>query len=173
MSVAGLPTTFSVLGAAFSHQSFAHLALNCFALYTFGSTLCEQIGRANFLAIYFSSAVVSSFSSLAYHVLRARFHVFALGASGAVGGIIGAYAYFNPNRELYFLLFPFMAIKAAHFVGALAGLEIWWLMRGYTKMDHVAHLSGLSTGIICGMGLWHNAKRRGERKIKRWSGERV
>ncbi|KAF8455118.1 hypothetical protein BGX38DRAFT_1067577, partial [Terfezia claveryi] len=164
ISVPGLPNAFAVLGATFSHQSLPHLGLNCFALYVFGTTLCDQLGRGNFLAIYFSSAAASSFASLAYHVVRARFHVFALGASGAVSGVLGAYAYFNPNRELYFLLFPFMAVKAAHFVGAMAGFEIWGLLRGYTKVDHVAHLSGLATGLVCGMGLWHAAKRRGERR---------
>ncbi|KAF8423409.1 hypothetical protein EV426DRAFT_534238 [Tirmania nivea] len=173
VSVPGLPSALALLGAAFSHQSFAHLGLNCFALYVFGTTLCDQIGRGNFLAVYFTSAVVSGFASLAYHVLRARFHVFALGASGAVSGVLGAYAYLNPNRELYSLLFPFVAVKAAHFVGAMAGWEVWGLLRGYTKVDHVAHLSGLASGLVCGLGLWHAARRRGERRIKRWWGERA
>jgi len=66
-----------------------------------------------------------------------------------------------------------MAIKAAHFAGFMAGLEVWGLLRGYTKVDHVAHLSGLVTGVAWGMGLWHAAKWRGERRIKKWRGERV
>lgn len=86
---------------------------------------------------------------------------------------MGAFAYLNPNSELYLLFFPFMAIKAAHFVGAVAGLEVWGLVRGYTKVDHVAHLSGLAAGVASGYGMWHAAKRRGERRIKRWTGERV
>ncbi|KAF8470880.1 hypothetical protein BDZ91DRAFT_693886 [Kalaharituber pfeilii] len=170
--VPGLPVSFSLLGATFSHQSFVHLAVNCFGLYIFGSTLCDQIGRGNFLGLYFGSGVISSFASLAYHVFRAQFHVFALGASGAISGIAGAYAYFNPNRELMFVFFPFMTFKAAHLVGFGAGLEIWGLIRGYKRIDHMAHLTGLTVGVLSGYGMWHAAKRRGERRIKRWWGER-
>ena len=125
------------------------------------------------MAVYFTSAVVSSFTSLAYHVVVGPLNICALGASGAVCGIVGAYAYFNPNAKLTFLIFPFFSMKAAHFVGAMAGWEIWSLMRGYTKLDHVSHLSGLATGALYGIVLWRAAKKRGERRIKRWRGERV
>lgn len=59
--------------------------------------VCDQIGRGNFLALYFSAGAVASFTSLAYHVLGARFHITSLGASGAISGVLGTYAYFNPE----------------------------------------------------------------------------
>lgn len=59
--------------------------------------VCDQIGRGNFLGLYFSAGVVSSFASLAHNVIRARFHIYALGASGAITGIVGTFTYFNPE----------------------------------------------------------------------------
>lgn len=59
--------------------------------------VCDQIGRGNFLGLYFSAGAISSFTSLACNVLRARFHIYALGASGAISGVIGAFTYFNPE----------------------------------------------------------------------------
>ncbi|KAI5805433.1 hypothetical protein DFH27DRAFT_609237 [Peziza echinospora] len=173
ISVAGLPTAFSMLGCTFSHQSLLHLTMNCFALYAFGSTLCDQIGRANFLAIYLGSGVVSSLASLTFHVLKHRFHVFSLGASGAVAGVIGAYAYFNPDRELMFFFIPALTMKAANVVGVMAGLEIWGLYRGYKRVDHVAHLGGLAWGAVTAALWWRGVKERRERRLKRWWGDRV
>jgi len=75
-------------------------------------------------ALYASGAVVSSRASLAWNVLRHRFAVVSLGASGAISTVIGAYAYLNPNAELYIIFLPFVALKAKVVVGIMAFLEV-------------------------------------------------
>ncbi|KAL7273316.1 hypothetical protein RUND412_003845 [Rhizina undulata] len=162
ISVPALPYSVSLIGNVFSHQTFTHLAMNMFVLYVFGTSLCEQIGRGNFLALYFSAGTVSSFVSLAANVFRSRFHIFALGASGAISGIIGTFTYFNPNHELYFVLLPFLAFKASHFVTGLALLETVGIVRGWAVLDHVAHLSGLGWGLGYGYYLEQQVKKRKE-----------
>jgi len=52
----------------------------------------EDIGRGNFLALYLSSGVIGSISSLWFHVLKQRFTSYHFGASGAVWGIMMAWA---------------------------------------------------------------------------------
>ncbi|PWW73826.1 rhomboid-domain-containing protein [Tuber magnatum] len=171
-----LPYSVGLMGSVFSHQSLTHLGLNMFALYVFGSTLCDQIGRGNFLGLYFSSGVIASFASLTHNVLRGRFHVYALGASGAVFGVLGAFTYFNPETKLTFVFLPFIALQAKYFMSGVAMLEAFGIVRGWQTIDNVAHLAGLGWGV--GMAYWleQMVKRRREREaiiakeraLKRW-----
>lgn len=92
--------------------------------------VCDQIGRGNFLGLYFSSGVVASFASLTHNVLRSRFHVYALGASGAVFGVLGAFTYFNPETKLTFIFLPFVALQAKYFMFGVAMLEAFGTVRG-------------------------------------------
>ena len=146
ISVPAIPTSFSLIGNVFSHQSFTHFGMNMFALYIFGTTLCEQIGSGWFVALYMSGGVVSSFGSLAYNVLRARFAVCALGASGAISAVVGAYAYINPENRLSIIFLPFLVLKAQTFVALLACVEVLGVVRGWAMLDHMAHLGGLVWG---------------------------
>jgi rhomboid-like protein len=55
----------------------------------------DDIGRGNFLALYFSSGVIASFTSLSSYVFRNFLVTSSLGASGAVAGVIAAYCWYN------------------------------------------------------------------------------
>ena len=88
---------FSNLGNIFSHQSWRHLGGNMILLFLIGTTLHEQIGRGNFLALYISSGVVGSVASLTSIVFRGILYSSSLGASGAVLGILAAFCTINPE----------------------------------------------------------------------------
>lgn len=66
----GYPYTFSLFGNIFSHISFNHLFWNMLSLAIFGPTLHEEIGRANFLAIYIGAGLFGSLLSFSSYVLR-------------------------------------------------------------------------------------------------------
>ncbi|CCX32896.1 hypothetical protein FPQ18DRAFT_119868 [Pyronema domesticum] len=174
VSVPAIPYSASMLGNAFSHQTLMHLGVNMFVLYSLGTTLCEQIGAGSFLGLYMSGGVVSSFASLAYNVARQRFSVISLGASGAISSVVAAYAYLNPDNQLYIIFLPFLALKAGLVVKLMACLEAVGIARGWKKLDHVAHLSGLGWGTV---GAWAIVKeyerrleaKRQERKEKGWN----
>ncbi|KAK6530499.1 hypothetical protein TWF694_003848 [Orbilia ellipsospora] len=164
----GDPRFFALIGNTFSHHTFWHFGANMLGLFFLGTTLCEQIGRGNFLALYLASGAVSSFASLAFNVFAKRFFIFGLGASGAVFGVVGGYATLNPDRELYFILLPFFGIKAATLVTGMGVWEFVSLLFGWSMwMDHMAHLVGLLSGV--GMITWlkAEAKRRREAALKR------
>ena len=97
LTVPALPHAWSMLGNMFSHQRLWHFSTNMALLYLLGSTLCDQIGPSNFLALYLGSGVFASFMSLAFNVLLKRWEVYGFGASGAVYGVIGAYGWINPE----------------------------------------------------------------------------
>ncbi|KAF3906860.1 P-beta [Orbilia brochopaga] len=159
----GEPVALSVLGSVFSHRSFWHFGCNMLALFFLGTTLCDQIGRGNFLALYVASGATSSFASLALNVFRRRFHVYGLGASGAVFGVVGAYATLNPDTELYFVLLPLFTLKAVTMATLFGVYEFTAMIFGWSLwMDHAAHLFGLLTGSGLMVALKAEAKRRRE-----------
>ena len=89
--VPAYPYALSNLGTLFSHQSLWHLSMNMLALGIFGLPLHEEIGRGNFLAIYFASGLVGGFASFARHVALGNMATSVLGASGCVYGVLSAY----------------------------------------------------------------------------------
>ncbi|KAK6530548.1 hypothetical protein TWF281_007391 [Arthrobotrys megalospora] len=164
----GDPRIFSLIGSVFSHHTLWHFGANMLGLFFIGSTLCEQIGRGNFLALYISSGAIASFTSLVVNVVMKRFHVFGLGASGAVFGVLGGYAVVNPDTELYFILLPLFTLKAATIATAMGVWEFTSLIFGWSMwMDHAAHLGGLLAGAGLAAWLKEEARRRREAAIKR------
>jgi len=160
VSVPAYPYSLSMLGNAFSHQGTVHLFLNMFALYVVGTSLCEQIGQGPFLGLYLSGAVVSSFAALANHVLRQRFLVSSLGASGAVMSVIGTFAYLNPDQKFYIIFLPFLLIKARYIVAIALLVETAGVIKAWRTIDHMAHLSGLLWGLGSGYLLHQETNRR-------------
>ncbi len=71
-----------------------------------------------------------------------------LGASGAIFGIFVSFAYLFPN-QIISLLFPPISMKAKYFVIIMAGLELFYGVRGYsTGIAHFAHLGGALVGFL-------------------------
>jgi len=145
--VSGRPWT--LLTAAFSHQELWHLAVNMLVLYSFGGVLERLLGRRVFTTFYLVTAIVSSASHCAVStLLLGRSDLGALGASGAVSGLLLAYSLLFPkHRILLFWVIPVPAL-----VGALlfVGLDIWGLVAqsagGGLPIGHGAHLGGAACG---------------------------
>jgi rhomboid-like protein len=154
ITVPGYPRPFSLIGNIFSHQSFSHFAVNMTVLWFVGTHLHEEVGRANFLAIYMSSGALGSFASLASWVLRNNFVSASLGASGALCGIVAAYLLLNSTEKVrLFGFFPpenWPSISALGFLVFLISLDILSLNRfnKIVTVDHWAHLGGYAAGIV-------------------------
>ncbi|PMD48640.1 rhomboid-domain-containing protein [Hyaloscypha variabilis F] len=174
ITVPGYPRAFSLLGNTFSHQTFSHFGVNMTVLWFVGTRLHEEVGRANFLAIYISSGAIGSLFSLTSWVMRNNFVSASLGASGAICGIVAAYLWLNSSEAVrIFGVFPpedWPSISALGFLVFLIGLEIATLnkMNAIITVDHWAHLGGYAAGIASAQMLRMQARRRkaieGERK---------
>ncbi|MFM7400978.1 MAG: rhomboid family intramembrane serine protease, partial [Bacteroidota bacterium] len=82
----------------------------------------------------------------------------SLGASGAVFGILVAFAMTFPNQEIR-LLFPPVAMRAKYFVPVIAVLELVYGVSGYqTGIAHFAHLGGAVFGLLLIL-YWHRTPR--------------
>ena len=143
---------YVLLTAAFSHNLGLHLFVNMLVLVSFGSMLERILGRGPFLRFYLFAGVVSSLShSFVSHYMLGQDSQLALGASGAIAGLVLLFSLMFPReRILVFGLIPVPAI-----FGALAfiGLDLWGLSAqvegGGLPIGHGAHLGGSFAGILC------------------------
>lgn len=169
----GYPRAMSMIGNIFSHQKGLHFATNMLILWLVGVRLHDEVGRADFLAIYTSAGVIGSFISLAYWVASKKFYTSHLGASGAVCGIIGAYLTLNGDQDVKLLgsLWPesWPGMSSRLLLCLLLLPEIYGLTRRAQalKADHWAHLGGYATGIGAIQLMRIRAKRRRETEMER------
>ena len=88
-----------MLSSGFLHVDWMHLILNMYALYLFGDIVAYRLGAINFLIIYFGSLFAGNFYSLQYHKKEPYYS--AVGASGAVSGIVYAAILLYPQMDLF------------------------------------------------------------------------
>lgn len=119
INVPGYPSAFAIIGCIFSHQYFGHMGMNMLVLWLFGTKLHDDIGRGQFLAIYMACGVLGSFGSLTAHVLTSTFRSGALGASGAVSGMIAAWCVVNMKYAN-----PLLVISGSQWSAANRSLSI-------------------------------------------------
>jgi membrane associated rhomboid family serine protease len=125
----------------FLHQGIGHLLSNMLGLYFLGPETERTLGTNRFFALYFLSGILGG---LGWSLLSP--YGSCIGASGAVFGILGAYAALYPNRELILIFFPFFPIKAWIFVLLLGAYE-YVQMTQYGIGGHVANAAHLGGGI--------------------------
>ena len=141
----------NLITAAFSHNALWHFLLNMFVLISFGPIIEILVGRKKFLLFYFCAAIVSSLSHcmVSYYMLKAPDSM-ALGASGAISGLVLLFSLMYPKEKLYiFGLIPMPAIIAAL---AFVGIDIWGLTLQTQGSGHLighgAHLGGALCGVV-------------------------
>jgi membrane associated rhomboid family serine protease len=109
----------------FLHGGFLHIILNMWSLYIFGPALEDRLGPGRFLGIYLLSGLAAS---IAHAVFNATSAVPALGASGAIAGIIAAYAVRFPWAWIKVLV-PILFIPLFFDVPALVFAGLWFLVQ--------------------------------------------
>jgi len=142
---------WTLITAAFSHNELWHLAINMFVLWSFGTVLEHLWGTRVFVLFYLAAAVIASVSHCAVSsFLMGRDDILALGASGAVSGLLLAYALHFPRHRI--LLFGIVPVPALAGVLAFVGLDLWGLIAqgrgGGLPIGHGAHLGGALAGAL-------------------------
>ncbi|TEA13824.1 Rhomboid protein 1 [Colletotrichum sidae] len=150
--VHGMPRAVSMLTANFSHLSAWHLATNMACLWFVGTALHDEVGRANFLAVYLSSGAVGFLGSLTWFTLRGMLAVSTVGASGAVFGVATAYFWmhrFDTFKIMGFPPEPMNGPQGLGFIGLILGVQIYAMFRrGKQTVDLTSHLFGMLAGLI-------------------------
>ncbi|KAK7448261.1 hypothetical protein CaCOL14_002535 [Colletotrichum acutatum] len=150
--VHGMPRAVTMITANFSHSSLGHLATNMVGLWFMGTALHDEVGRANFLAVYLASGAVGFLGSLTAFTLRGLLTVSTVGASGAVFGVATAYFWmhrFDSFKVLGFPPDPMNGPQGLGFIALILGFHIYaFFRRGKQTIDLTSHLFGMLTGLV-------------------------
>jgi membrane associated rhomboid family serine protease len=136
---------WSPLTYMFLHGSFFHLFANMLVIFFFGPPLERSWGGREFIRFYLIAGMGGALFSLLLVQLIGTPTV--IGASGAVFGLLLAFALKWPNAPIYlWFLFP---VKAKYFVGFMAFFSLYASLGGARDgVAHWAHLGGLATGFV-------------------------
>ncbi len=127
----------------FLHGGVMHLFFNGWALFLFGPLLERRIGSGEFLKIFFAAGIVGSLLYWATILIGIIPPIPALGASGAIFGVMGALAVFAPDLRIFIWFFP-MRMREA--------VVLWFVLEFIGTFDissgvaSAAHLGGLAFG---------------------------
>jgi len=149
---------WQLLTSAFLHGGFPHIALNMFALWSFGTMVERAVGSRRFAWLYFASVFTASLVQLL--VVTATLKggaVPTVGASGGVFGVLLAFAFMFPQARM--IVFPIpIPMKAWILVTLYAVIEltsgVFGTMQG---VAHFAHLGGMlgAAGVLL---YWRNSR---------------
>lgn len=129
----------------FLHGGFSHILFNMFALWMFGMEIENQWGGKKFLIFYLLCGVGAGMLHLFISPLLTGAAP-TIGASGAVYGIMAAFALIYPNRLIY--LYFFIPIKAKYLITFLILMEFMLVDSVGSGVAHLAHLGGAIVGFI-------------------------
>ncbi|XP_034024891.1 LOW QUALITY PROTEIN: presenilins-associated rhomboid-like protein, mitochondrial [Thalassophryne amazonica] len=135
-----------MLLSTFSHVSFLHLAANMYVLWSFSSSAVSMLGREQFMAVYLSAGVISTFVSYVCKTATGRFGP-SLGASGAIMTVLAAVCTKMPEARLAIIFLPMFSFTAANALKVIVAMDTAGVVLGWRFFDHAAHLGGAVFGI--------------------------
>lgn len=148
----------------FMHADMNHLFFNMFGLFIFGPYVERYVGKKNFFILYFLAGIGAFLAHYGVQLYQATEGVTQfrgmVGASGALMGIVLAFAVLFPDLKMM-LLFPPIPIKAKYLAMAYVAFDLYSGIRG-TQMNvaNFAHLGGALTGFLLTFFWLKNARFR-------------
>lgn len=138
---------WQLLTYAFVHSGLTHLLFNMFGLYMFGGDVERVWGARRFLSFYIVCALSAAALQLVVTAVTGAYYP-TVGASGAVFGLLLAFALLFPRR-MVMPIFPPIPMRAPVFVALYGILELVLGVTGtQAGVAHFAHLGGLAGGFI-------------------------
>ena len=140
----------------FLHGGIGHLFWNMLSLWMFGTDLERTWGTRFFTKYYFVTGIGAGMTTLLWSLsplplAEQMYYTVTIGASGAIYGVLLAYALYFPHRQLYvYALFP---VKAKYFVMIIGAITLLSSIQGGGGVAHTAHLGGLVVGYLYLKGL--------------------
>lgn len=155
-----VPRAFSpltLLSAMFLHGGWMHLLSNLWFLWVFGDNIEDTFGPLNYLVFYFLCGITGGLSHVLLHPDSA---LPAIGASGAISGVMGAYLILFPRSRITTLV-PILLFVTTIDVPAVLMIGYWFVVQIFSGFGNLAfagadaggtawfaHIGGFLTGIL-------------------------
>lgn len=149
-----LNSLHTILTSMFLHGGFLHLAGNMLYLWIFGDNVEDVCGHSRFLGFYLLSGLAAFF---AHFIFSPFSDIPMVGASGAISGVLGAYAVKFPGARIHVLVPLFFWIWRIFAIPAIIVLGFWFLMQlwnglffsaGGGGVAWFAHIGGFVAGLF-------------------------
>ncbi len=134
-----------MFSSAFLHADIAHLAFNMLTLYFFAPVVIDYMGNFSFIIVYVGSLIFGSLLTLYFH--KDDYNYRAIGASGAVTGVLYSAILLQPDMSLYLFFIPIPIPAYIFGIGYLL-YSIYGMKAKNDNIGHTAHFGGAIGGYI-------------------------
>ncbi|MHC4860819.1 MAG: rhomboid family intramembrane serine protease, partial [Planctomycetota bacterium] len=146
--VVGKFFVWQIVTSMFLHGGLFHLFFNMFVLWMFGAHVERRLGPKTFYRFYFGAGILSGIAYVVVGLFSAPFMP-AVGASGAIMGVMVYFTMLNPNATVFFMfLIPMRMVWA---MTLIVGIDLYYFVfapPGGTGIAHTAHLGGALFGYL-------------------------
>ena len=130
---------YRMITSAFLHADIGHLAFNMLTLYFFAPVVYSYLGNFSFVVVYFGSLIAGSLLTLLFH--KNDYSYRAIGASGAVIGVLYSAILLQPDMNLYLFFIPIPIPAYLFGIGYLL-YSIYGMKAKRDNIGHTAHFGG-------------------------------
>ena len=156
-----VPAYVTIFTSMFMHGGFMHLIGNMLYMWIFADNIEDSLGPKKFIIFYLLSGIGAAMTQV---LIDTHSQIPMVGASGAIGGVLGAYLIIHPNARVLVLI-PFGFFSQLIKIRALYVLGFWFILQFISSgggVAYAAHIGGFVSGMI--LILFFNKK--GKRKTK-------
>ena len=166
-----VPPTVTLITSMFMHGGFMHLIGNMLYMWIFADNIEDEIGKVKFIIFYLLSGIAAALTQV---FLNTESMVPMVGASGAIGGVLGAYIVNHPRAKVLVLI-PLGFFSQIVKIPAIFVLGIWFILQfvnsGFTSSSgggvaYGAHIGGFVFGAVAILFFNRGVKRKAVRKTK-------
>lgn len=162
MDLYAVPAIATIFTSMFMHGGFMHLIGNMLYMWIFADNIEDNLGAKRFIVFYLLCGIGAAMTQV---LMDTNSQVPMVGASGAIGGVLGAYLINHPNAKVLVLI-PFGFFSQLLKIRALYVLGFWFILQFISSgggVAYAAHIGGFVSGVI--LILFFNKKKRRKTKI--------
>ena len=161
MDVYAIPAFLTIFTSMFMHGGFMHLIGNMLYMWIFADNIEDNLGPIKFIIFYLLSGTGAAMTQV---LVDTQSQIPMVGASGAIGGVLGAYLLNHPNARVLVLI-PFGFFSQLIKIRALYVLGFWFILQFISSgggVAYAAHIGGFVSGMI--LILFFNKKSKIKKK---------
>jgi len=161
MDLYAVPAYMTIFSSMFMHGGWMHLIMNMLFIWVFADNIEDNLGSRNFIIFYILCGIGAAMAQV---LIDTHSQIPMVGASGAIGGVLGAYMINHPKAKVLVLI-PYFIITIIK-IRALYVLGFWFILQFISSgggVAYAAHIGGFVSGMV--LILFFNKKVRRKTKV--------